>query len=206
MKGPNLYTSCDDLPLNLFIRCVVDHDLQALIIYGDPSVEDVAEAWANIYAEYLDLNEDNEGKYLLNLQKEIWLLNQNIIEVKSVVQLLRLMYHEELVAILRYKNYDQALDFEDRDAYVRDLMVIENSLAAEILQKEIKEQEVTDYVRSRGNDTLERKYFNKMLIRISKHMGYGVKAKETTVTEFVNMINDLLQVVESKKQPDGDEG
>lgn len=187
-----LYHTCSQCPLEIFIRVLVDNNLNALVISGAPRIEDIAEAWACIYAEYIDLNQDNEAIYLMGLQKDIILLKQTILEVENAIYFLSIMYDKRLVQILIDNDFDCVLDPSNQNKYQQTLKIIENRLCSVRLQMDIKQTEYEEYLKGRASETITADYFNKMLVRISKYMGYHVRASMLTVLEFVNMVKDYL--------------
>ena len=212
------YQSCSQCPLDRFITCLVDSDLSALVISGNPSLGDLAEAWGNIYAEYLDLNNDNETIYLLQLQKEIGLLTEIKIEVETAIQFLSMallpnmeyMFREDLVKILRDRDFDYPFDLANPQQYLQSLEAIDSRLSPFRLRLELNVKEYKDYLKSKGDQTVDKTYFNKMLTRIARFRRLTViRATEITVYEFVMMVQDYLEYINSQQktlEPDGSEG
>jgi hypothetical protein len=82
------YQSIVDLPLNKFIECMVDKNLFALVISGEPSLEQLTTAWEDVMNEYSDIMMDGEGKLHFNLLKEVELLKLDIQKVNICLQIL----------------------------------------------------------------------------------------------------------------------
>lgn len=212
------YHHCGHCPLDRFETCLKTGNLDALIISGTPSFGDLAEAWGNIYAEYLDLNNDNETIYLLQLQKEISLLTDLKVEVETALQFLSLailpgmayIYRPELVTILKDRDFDFPFDLNNPQQYAESLQEVENRLSPIRLQLEMNTKEYRDYISSKGNQTIDANYFDKMLTRVARFRHIPVIRKtEITVKEFVLMIQDYLDFIKSKQktlEPDGNEG
>jgi hypothetical protein len=212
------YHHCGHCPLDRFKTCLFGGDLSALTISGNPAIEDLAEAWGNIYSEYLDLNNDNETIYLLQLQKEISLLTDLKIEVESALYFLSLallpgmqfIFREELVDILRAREFDYPFYLNNPDEYSQSLEAVTNQLSPYRLRLEMHTKEYQDYIASKSNETVDTNYFDRMLTRMARFRRVMViRAAEITVKEFVMMIQDYLEYIKSKQktlEPDGDEG
>lgn len=196
---PLLYQDLS-LPLNLFIRCIIKSDLSALVISGDPKQEDVAQAWASIYNKYLDLNEDTQVMYALQLQKEITLLSSLVTEVETCLFYLSInMFHEGLVRILKQNGYE----------YTGDVQIIRNQLAIKRQALESKSKEFKDYLAAHEKDEISETYFTKTLIRLAKYQGVAlIRSKDISVEEFVVLMKDYIEYVNQNKKTldDGSKG
>lgn len=194
----------------------MDGDLNALTISGNPALGDLAEAWSNIYAEYLELNNDNETIYLIELQKDIALLYDLLIETESALHFLKMalvpgcgfIYREELVAILKERDFDFPFDLNDRQQFEQSIEAVDNRLSPLRLQLEMKEKEYNDYMANKGEQTIDKNYFDKMLSRIARFRRVTIiRAFEITVKEFVIMVADYLDYYKAKQpkiEKDGD--
>lgn len=189
-----LYHSCSELPLDRFITCIVDNNIRAIIKHGEPAQEDIVEAWANIYAEYIDLNKDNEGAYLRDLQKSIVLLKSELEIIDSIFVSLSMVYSRKLHEHLE-KEYEIYVTFTgDTQKDIKTLESARNSLAPMRLELETKEKEYEEYIKSRSNDTITRDYFNRMLRALARfNRVVTIRAKDITVEEFIYMIQDLIE-------------
>lgn len=197
-----------DLPLHNFIQCLIKSDLTQLVISGKPAQEDLAEAWANIYSKYLDINYENETVYILQLHKEITLLNCHVLEVETSLYFLSMMYNADLVRILRNNGYKDKFESEDPIQYLPILEGIRGKLALKKLTLQSKEDEYKQYIKDRENDQIDDKYFIVMLMRLAKYQGVAViRAKDISVNEFVVLLKEFLEFVRlnSKDIEDGDQ-
>lgn len=175
---------------------MVHSDLSALIIKGRPKQADLAEAWANIYYQYLDLNFENETMYLLVLNKEIALLETHITQVEGSCALLMGSYDDRLVKILADNGFKQTFPSEEPVKYYHILTSIGGRLAPKRLTLQAKKKEKNDYLKAREKDEITETYFDKWLIRLAKHQGVGIlRAKDITTKEFVLLIKDYLEFV-----------
>lgn len=165
-----------------------------------PKIEDLAEAWSNIYAEYCDLNEDNQTIYLLHLQREIALLSITLSECEPCLYFLSFIYHEGLVEKLKEYHYDYPFNPADQQQYNNSLEAIYNRLSPLRLKLENAKKEYEQYLKSRITENISEDYFDKMLIRLSRFYRILLRAQEITVREFVLMLKEYLEYIQAKKQ------
>ena len=197
------YSTCEECPLSVFIKCLETEDLSKLIIQGKPDPVDLAMAWANLFAEFIDLSQDGEQMYVLHLQRNIKLVGMEIYEIETVlyfIQPVMLPFTQdrlnELLAILKDYDYPHEFDVTSPD-YLQSLQTIENRLASRRLQFNMMVKEFNDYAEERGLDSFDANYFTRQLARLSKFQGYNLRAKDITVLEFI-VIDQEYQRVNTK--------
>ena len=196
------------LPLSVFRRCLKE-DLSGLVLRGNPSPEEIAIAWASIYAQFIDLNSDNDNLYILQLQVDITLLKGHIDEVETALYFLKDTYHEGLTGILLSNGYNppsrEAFEESDKTRYQNQLAIIQNRLARKNLDLQTKQKEYEEYMASKSEDDVEDKYFTKTLLRLAKYQGVAIiKDTAISVEEFVLLLKDYLAFIAShKKDLDG---
>lgn len=182
------------LPLDRFIKCVVKGDLQALIISGNPTELQITQAWSNIYYAYIDLNNDNEIKYVIQLQKKISLLRNHVIEVEGCLLFLAEGYHKDLVRILRENGYKYDIDPDNTKPA---LEIIRNEFSLKKMSLESSQKEYDDYIEAHKNDDVSETFFIKMLIRLAKYQGVAIiKTRDISVYEFVMLMRDYMEWID----------
>ena len=77
-----LIQSCSELPLSIFIRCLLHHDYSGLVLKGNPNEGKIVNAWENIYQEYIELSDNQYFKKLIALYKDIGELQSRIYAVE----------------------------------------------------------------------------------------------------------------------------
>lgn len=194
------YRTCEKLPLNLFIQCIIDGNIKALIISGDPTDDQLYEAWAGIYYEYVDLNANNEQLYFGILKKEIAILNWTILTVEQSLYFYTIEPRKELVDIIVDNGFEFTFLPEDPQININEAMLITNQLSPMKMRLKMKQQELKDYTENRENDHVDAQHFNKMLLRLGKYQGYSIKAKDISVAEYVGMIHYYLDDLKTKKE------
>lgn len=199
-----LFHHCNQLPFSNFLRCLLDGDLSALIISGNPSQGDLAECWANIYYEYVSLSDDPETRYFIFLQRDITLLFNEISTVETSLYLLSPVmlpfsfdHKEALVKSIKDFGYKITIDFGTD--YSPALEAVQNKLAPKKQKLANKEKEILEYMQSKQGKSVDREYFTKILIRLSKYQGYPVRINDITVSEYVALLKDYISYIESSK-------
>lgn len=194
------------LPLNLFIKCIIDGDLTCLIIRGQHSGDKLALAWGKIYNLYLDSNYENDVLYPLQLKKEIVLLDSHITEVELCIYFLERIYHQGLVDILQRNGYKINSSFNDKKNWIKSLTGIRNRLSRKKLDLATKLRELELYVKAHENDEITEKYFVQLLSRLAKYQGVAIiRTKDITVHEFVTLLHEYLNYYK-RLEADGKEG
>lgn len=204
------YETCEECPLSVFEKCLIHGNLKSLIISGEPSPEELAMVWANLYAEFTDLNQDGEQLYILKLRCDVQLLSTEIYEVDTILYFLQpamlpfsIKKKDELLGILN--DYDLPTVINFSEDYSDKLQMIDNRMAVKRMQLANKEGELISYLKERENESVDKHYFRRMLRRLSQFRGHQISINNITVLDFVLDMNDYLNQ-NSKEDTDGSEG
>ena len=195
------------LPLDRFIKCIVQGDLTALIIKGKHSGEKLALAWGIIYSKYLDANYENDSVYPLQLKKEITLLDSYITEVEICLYFISNIYplrHEGLEECLKGLGHKLKAPYSDAASLNNALFIIRNKLGRKKLDLTTKIKELSLYIEAHKNDEVTDKYFVSILSRLAKYQGVAlIRSKDITVQEFITLLSEYLNYYKQKE--DGEE-
>lgn len=204
-QRPALYHRCDQLPFDRFLRCLINSDLSALIIQGKPLEADIAEAWSNIYFEFVTLTDDPEVRYFAFLQRDITLLQHEIFTVETGLYLLSpvmmpfsIDHRDEIIESITKYGYKLKIDF--LSDYSDALQVIEFKLAPKKQKLANKEKELKEYLLSKADHAVTMEYFTKILMRLSKHQGYAIRPGDIMTTEYVALLKDYVAFLELQSQ------
>jgi len=176
------FDSCTELPLYNLIKIIVTKDLKWLIKEGNPT--NLETAWANIYSEYCEISGDQTGGYVLDLSKEISYLTNRLTHVQKLVDMLLIRRNEDWISILQ-NELGFKFSYSDLEKDLKRTV----TLAKSDLVKLQKKQSEYDSLNKPGKETTEQDY-TKTLQVLSKFQGYQVRAKDITVSEYVEMIKD----------------
>lgn len=201
------YRTCNQLTLDRFIRVLVDGELSALIISGVPEEGALAEAWAGIYYEYLEINKDNESIYIINLERDISLLSDELNRIDDALEFISApsisMVDPDTLSALQkvLADYGYKIDFTlSGEKHVRQIKVLKNRYSSRRLELTRKVNEYNDYISEKQNMTIDRSYFNRMLNRMGKHFNCYIEESKITVARFVDMIQQYFSELQAKKQ------
>lgn len=200
----SIYRSINKLPLNRFIDCMIDGNLYALVISGDPSKLELQEAWNDILSEYTESISNNEYRLYISLYKEITILQLTYEQVHILAEVLNTVYSkklcDELNSLLRTSCKFNPLDVSSyRDELlkcVRRSAGIKLKLDLKLLQFDaIKKKH-----EQKAGDKMEdgREYFTSVMITLSDHAKYQLP-DTITVLEYCERIKRLNKHLETLK-------
>lgn len=192
------YENCFDLPLYNFVKRVLTGDNKWLIKSGSPV--NIDEAWANIYAEYIDLKKDVNSKILLDIKKELAVLDNDILIINAIVSQLKVKRNEELIEILK-KEYGFRLTYEDLSKDLKRTISITKSKYVELKTKENEYQKNIAAQSTGAKEWTEEDYISQ-LIEISKYQGGSIiHMKDISVAEYMILLNKFkgyLRILEQQ--------
>lgn len=125
-------TSCNDLTLSRFLRCIIHSDFEALVIRKGikrHSKEYLETLWGKIYDEYNSLINGEVGDAYLGLLKQKVILSNKIYLIQICLNSLSLKRNEELIKVVN-KMGIKSLFRAHR--YEKDLVVAVNQLKSMI--------------------------------------------------------------------------
>ena len=184
-----LICRASDLKLDKFIICLCDEKYDSLIL-SKCTKEEVKQAWDKIYDEYISIVKDKQMSYLMILHKEIALLELKINCVNICVSILSIKKDEEIINTIRkFVPVYGKLDIENLEQYEKDLNAIVNYTKQFIIEKDAKILEF-DELNKGGSGKINRDYFDKLIVQISKYVKYHISKYDISVSEFANLQAD----------------
>jgi len=191
-----LHMTCNTLPLSLFIRCLVDEDLTALVIEGDADMQTLTNAWQAINQEWMDLCGNKQNNYLLVLALEIERMSFSQEVTVCAVDALRMCRFDDLVKVLHEQGYRFPFNPSNPEEYHNDLNRVLARSKRHLVDIQDKKQQ---YERLKGGGTgkkVDHQYFNQMLVILSKFIGYHIDEERTTVARYATVANMYYQHIE----------
>lgn len=181
----NLYQHCSECPLEVFIDALVNHNLNRLVRGGRPTEEEIGKAWQNLFFEYCDLSGTKSYRQLFAINKEIGILHSRRLTIQLCIRVLSVHPMESAKQELRRAGYNYKFDHNTWGEYVNDLKnVSERSRSIEIALKE-REFEYEQAIKQYGGKEITTHDFEKILVELSKYMGFRLSPREMTVSEYV---------------------
>lgn len=194
----------DDLRLDKFEDLMCEQKLEVLVISGEPSQADLLECWSNLYSQYLDILDDSEALYIIQLQKDVELLQYKIVTAEAIIKVLRFVHIEQLAQVLKELGFPIVNLKQGHSGYEHALKRIEGRLDPLKLKLKGKQAELTEYYQDKQTDTVSRQFFARQRARLSKYQGYPIRPKKTYVPEYVAILKDYLSQ-STKTKDDGEE-
>lgn len=192
----NLFYQCSDTPLQVFIDCLCHKRFERLIRSGKPTKDEILNAWNELFTEYCDLSGSNEMNEVLQLTKKIGVMQSklNAIALSVVV----LSHKDSEIAKGNLKSLGFNYDFDQ--ALVDDLQCViatAKSYEIELISLQKRYEALTA---KGGKSTITEAYFKRILVDLSKFMGFQLKATTTTVEEFLMIKNSYERDLKAKAQ------
>ena len=203
-----LYRQISELPLDVFIDCICDGNYKGIIISGIPSVEDLQKAWDILYDEFIVKMQDEDGKYLTSLVHELNILRTDINAVETIVKFIEYLLGAKIKVNLdslvtrlnKYTGFAMTLNQHDIPACLTVLQGVLSITKRWYVEAENIKMQINQTISMQENHgALDRDYFDYILVALSISQKFKVNRKETTVGEFVVMIQTL------RKQKDNNE-
>lgn len=190
------YKTCAELPLDNFIEITITGDLQPLIVEGNPTTEQLQTAWSEIFMEYSDLAPNVDQTYLLNLTRDIKVIEGKLQIIQSIVNVLSETYLEKPIEILREFGFYFEYTPETLE---QDLLNTVTQARSLLVAKQVKEGEYAKYNEDNKGKQVTRNDYENILAALSAFQGYNLDSKVLTVSRFVAIFNRYNK--QNGKQP-----
>lgn len=186
-----LYTSIHKLMFDRFEDAFVDGDLKALIICGEPTEQELQEAWLSIREQYADALADTQQKRFISIFKDLQKLKIKQMQALTLISVLETCYVEKFTHLLN-KLFHKKLKFDinNLDSYHADLKRMHSHAKGISLHIQLKEIELAafDEKNSSGAHKPTRDYFAGILINLSDHAGYAIRKNELSTYDFCQRV------------------
>jgi len=197
-----LFLHINELPLYLFIDCIVDKRYWALVINGTFTEEEVIAAWEVIVDQYNAALGDSEGKLYLFLYKLIALKEIDIQMIYQAVNILRIVYNKPFADRLN-KLLGTSFKFnpDDGEEYLKLLTRCLNRTKGLQLDLDRRKMEFEAIKKRHEGERVEptREYFQTVLINLSDFAKYPVDDKIKTF-EFCERFRRLTKYLEKERK------
>ncbi len=201
-KTGTLHRTCKTLPLYNFIECYCNNDLNYLIISGTATKVELQDAWEEVYLEYTSLIKNEKSSYLFDLEKRITLLEYHIKYIDHAKMFLHYGYDEEIANEVRGMGYKLNAEFGSQD-YFKQLDLMVSRCKTRIFELGELEEEFKRLLNTVEAKPQNEEDLNITIAMLSKHQGYHINKKETTVLEFCSILNLYLkEIAHRNKQQD----
>ncbi len=197
------YQSCYELPLSIFIKCVVDKDPSWL---SDNPVADTAAIWDRIISEYGDLIVNQKSGAYNSLAALATKYRTEAMVIEAAVLVLRKIYDESMITVLKSHGFNYKFDFEDYPKYEKDLDRCIGGLKKVYANIRECDKEMSSLLSASGagnGEPTTKVSFDRDIAMLSKYMGFPIKKDSTTVSEYAAYINLYCAEVELSNSKNG---
>lgn len=192
LKRWSLYSRCDELLLDRFIKCL-NGDLSALKKVRFVPKSWMKEAWTSINEEYARDIDNNKYVELTKSLKDIFRDSLRLMIADSCVQVLLNKHSENAAGVLRNLGYKYKFDPSNKDSYIRDLTRVMKNL--KMLSLELETNKKSYNARTTVKATTK-EHVTETLVSLSRFMQFRIDPGKTTVKEYVNMMNQYKKEIE----------
>lgn len=199
----SLYLAITELPLSRFIRLSVDGDYQALVISGEPPLNELQKAAELISQQYTDTIGDIDYKLYCQTLKEITLLQLTLEQVNNLVNTLREAYNPVLARALNsLLSTNFTFDITNLAGYDRMLDgCISRSKSLKIqLDIQLKRYEQLQTKFEGDGKKPTREYYKGILMTLSDAAGYNLPEDSMTVWEFAERMRRFHEKMKKPKE------
>lgn len=182
----------NSLKMTGYVSVIVDKDYSQLVLVGQPTDEQLQDAWLDILSEYQKnrIDPDLTGYYEETQEKSRYEFRKAIIE--KIIYMLRQRYEPALIDELITEGYDY--DF-DEDTYLDDLLKVEAELESEAMYFDNEEGVKEEPTR--------RKYIAKMMqlqkdLKACPMLTPMQMMDSLTVSEYVEYLNQHDEYIASQ--------
>ena len=183
----NIYHTCNECPLSVFIDCCIDHNFNSLIKKGTAKKADLSRAWEMIYSEYSDNSGSTTGKALINLSKDI---SYHDAKLRAIGLCLKVLSHgpnRDCIHVLRdIYGYNYSFDISNPLQYASDLEQVASRTGSVMFTLQLKKAEYDRESAKVSGKPMTRESFYDILAVLFEHYHYPINPKQTTVTEFIS--------------------
>lgn len=190
-KKRSTYKSCSDLLLYNFIQILV-HDNKELL-YNRPNkawykAADLETIWDGIFMEYIELCEDKRSKAVLELMKEITIVNNKIEITQNCINLLSRINdvedYQPAINILR--SYGFMYSFNN-ESLLEDLQKTAKSAKRLIFERDELRAQLNE-INKNDQEKATEKDFSVHLANIESTTNITIRPKEHTVMDYIGFL------------------
>jgi hypothetical protein len=180
-----ILNKCSEVNMSQFIACLCDDDLSQLIVSGEPTALQIAEAWSNLFFEYCELAEDAETTYRVRLESQLNLDKVKEEHGKEWAKMLEKRYSPKLAEALRMIGFDYELNPDDPEQYKADIHRIKGECGFLRLTIQLKQAEWEALMQKQSTqDSVDRKYFSTIFFAINNYAKREAVNLQSTVENY----------------------
>lgn len=186
--------------MDKFLDAYIDGNLKSLIISGNPTEQEINEAWAGIYEEYVDLMGDKNQKFYLEVSKETMILKAKIALIESSIFLLSKIYIKQVAdRVVKILGGKFNFDFFNKEAYEKDIQGLKIRSKSLSIEYKLKQSQLETLEAEQKGEKPTRDLFIVIFINLRGYYKYHVP-NTISVLEFCKMLKELIHHTEKINQ------
>lgn len=196
VKNTRSYKLYQDLRIQLekFLDCLYDQDFSSLIISNPEnkkiSFEELQDSWNKIYLAYWQIASGGIDNPVISCIKQIEEINAKLIFVDSAVIQLASTFDQDIVDMLNYFGLRCKIKKDDPTLY-KQLYAITNRARRWVIDQGEIRARLEKLQADQTEKGSQREEFDDAIIAISKYQGYGVKASDITVAQYLKVMKRM---------------
>lgn len=204
-----LYHRISDCPLDIFIDCHCDGKLEGLVIEGNVPQGTLDSTWSTLFDDFIDKMQDEDGSNLKDQVKNMNLLRTKINAVTTIVEYIRWLFTakieiemDDILAELNtWTNLAVKLDQTNKPLCYRMLeMVMAHVMTWKVESEQMRQEVERGMAGLEGRESMDREYFDQLLVALSIANKFKVNRQETTVGEFIILVQALRRQIKDAKE------
>ena len=200
-----LLRTLSECPIAVFKKALCSGDLSLLIVSGEPTEEQLLDAWNDIYFDYAAVLKSDSSDYTFKLAKDIGLLKHHLYYVEWAVLFLRLKYEPEVVEELQAIGYFDLEYSEDQAEWERRLNRVISLAKTKVHDLEMLEKDYERISKTSEGKPVTEEQFNQTVLELARFQGYRIDQVTTMMDEYVSIYNNFLNDVKIKSKHHGGE-
>ena len=191
-EGPSwsLYSTLE-IPLTKFIKCLLEADLRALIIEGQPNEEDLLFAWGQIYEAYCKAMGGKDVEVKMLYAQEYQILAVKVAIGEMVLELIDKGLFHEVMATIKQFGYPIPEKITDVEQAVK---VFRGNLNKDGLHLDRLKAMLTKDEEEGETKNISRSDFTKMLTHVSLAFKTPlVRIEDISTEQYVELVNEYIR-------------
>ena len=185
-----LCQSLEDLSYSGFIKCALNGDYSPLIRSGNPSKNELYQAWMRLYSDYLSLIGSKETAAYIKIVSKIENVNTKIFIVSGIIEALHGLYSEKLCNELKSWGFNKEFS---RDTLSADLEQVERELGNDRfqLEKYRLEYEKSEKAKKKSGEATTKTGYMRILYAIEAHRKMDYDPDTISMYKFCILYKEL---------------
>lgn len=189
-----------ETPIAVFKQAYCNENLAGLILSGQPTKEQLLEAWNELFFEYASTIKSDNSDYTFQLAKEIGLIEHHINYVDYAVYLLRNMYDEDVTGELVSLGYFHLSYTEDKDQWNAQLDKVISLCKTKVFDLEQMIEEYKRLQKTTDGKKQTEEEFNQNVLQLARYQHYRIDQLTTMMDEYVSIFNNMLSESKARER------